>query len=136
MDTDLTTDLDYNPVLDALIEKTTARKLAWSETANAHSYMVVVGTDKGEQTFIVERAGELARVGSATPILRDSGSEMRLLLSQPTHRLKVSDADGKELFTVGGSSSGPVGQLYKIAERVAKQIDEKIDNTVELLSTL
>jgi hypothetical protein len=122
-----TKDPDYEPVLQALLEKTRAGKLAWKETADEDTF---VATVKGEQSFeiILEPNPE-----GPTHVTVDGRTIVPRI---PV--LRVKDGAGKLLFETPKSMYVAVltSELYGLARRIASRIDDKIEQTVELLNKL
>lgn len=110
MPADLEKDPEYMAVIEMLLDATKAGKLDWQETADDNAFIAAV---KGEQTF-----------------------EIRQIELSESVYLRVQDHEGNNLYTTPFSVTFEAIQLYKIARRLAKKLDEKIDSTFQLLSQL
>ena len=99
---------DYQKLFQTLLNKTEAGKLRWEETASEDTFLAAV---KGQQSF-----------------------ELRPVPGSASIHLTVRDAAGKVLFEVNEGGAGR--ELYKFARRLALRIDDKLENSLELLSQL
>jgi hypothetical protein len=107
----------YDEVLNALIEKTKAGKLRWDETADEDTFLAAV---KGKQTFVI----------SKKKIWTDTGDLRRFPI------LSVRDGEGRTLFETPKETCEKAGELLRLAGAVAKQEDQRIDETLQLLNQL
>ncbi len=119
MSVDLQKKPDYDKIIDALVEKTKQGKLRWQDTAEESTYLAAV---KGQRTF------EISCDSDASP---------------PQIRLVIRDVDGKAFLDIGSPYHSPTGlatsklkELYELAGRIALNLDEKADETVQLLDQL
>ena len=122
MSQDLTKDLNYDALVDSLLEKSLAGKIQWAETAEEDTFVAAV---KGQQTFQVS-----AKFGGVH--LRDNELEQDVVT-----KLKVRGFEGKTIIDcreTGQSSS--LFELFSVAKRIALRIDERIDESLELLNSL
>ena len=122
MDIDLANDPNYEILVEKLIEKSLAGKLKWQETAEDDTFVTAV---KGRQTFHVS-----AQFGGLH--LRDNEVEQDVVT-----KLEVHGFEGKIIidFRETGQSSS-LFELFSVAKRVALRIDERIDESLELLNSL
>lgn len=112
----------YDELLYTLIEKTRQGKLEWQETAEEDRFLAAV---KGVQTYDIS-----AEFGG------DRESEGRVVQDVQV-RLTVRDREGRIFLDIRESGQDSAAyELFEVARRVAMRIDERIDQTVELLKSL
>jgi hypothetical protein len=117
MTTDLNKELDYGPLVEALIEKTLQGKLQWMETADEETFLAAI---KGERTITIQR---------------DWGKEA----GESFFLVKVHGVDGKEAFSFSSGTDpmfNNLDRLYDLAMRQARRVDENIEGTLQLLNDL
>ncbi len=111
--------LDYDPNYDVLVDKlharTVERKIIWEIGDEPDEY---VASLQGKMTFTIRRIKENYR-----------------------YLLTMRNETGEVVFRIShdnlaSSSSEALLRLYKLAERIAKQIDEEVDKAIDLLDTL
>ena len=136
MAVDLEKGPDYQPLLEALIEKTKARKLMWHETADEDAFLAAV---KGERTFELT----LFAPPTTTPppdlgISPSSKARGTFYIHEPVLPpvpiVRVRNGEGKLLFEI--PSSPETEELYDLARRITRNVDENIDATRQLLEQL
>ena len=106
------TQLDPVPLLNALINKTQAGKLKWDETADENIFLVSVG---GNTTLKVRQARDVYR--------------------GTYHLLALLDEDGKLIWEVETPSS-QIEELFVLARRIARKVDERVEALMETLQKL
>lgn len=112
----------YDELIETLLEKTQQGKLDWQETADEDRFLAAV---KGRQTYDIS-----ARFGG------DREREGRIVQDVQV-RLTVRDSEGRNFLDIRESGQdSPAYQLFEAARRVAMRIDERIDQSVELLKSL
>jgi hypothetical protein len=113
MSADLRQELKFDPIIETLLEKTKEGKLRWQETAEEGTYLAAV---KGQRTFAIS----LDWNATSGPI-----------------RLVVRDVEGKAFLDARFSYANPIArELYDLAGRIALNLDEKVDETLQVLSQL
>ena len=127
---------DYEPLLQALIEKTKARKLAWHETADEDTFLSAV---KGERTFELTLFAPPTTTPPPDVIVPPSGATRgRFYVAEPVLPpvpiVRVRNGEGKLLFEI--PSSPETEELYDLARRITRNVDENIDATRQLLEQL
>jgi hypothetical protein len=136
MSIDFENEPDYEKIIDILVEKTKEGKLLWHETAEERTFLAAV---KGQRTFQISQVGGEESGSTSTADWDDATERFQLV---------IRDVDGRafveKTFRVGppGSESADseaadkARSLYELVRRVALDLDEKIDETVQLLSQL
>ena len=104
------TQLDSVPLLNALINKTQAGKLKWDETADEEIFLVSVG---GNTTLKVRRDFN----------------------QHPSHLLSLLDEDGKLIWEIHQPEL-LIEQLFVLARRVVRKVDERVEALMETLQKL
>ena len=117
MSIDLERDLDYDSMLDTLVEKTKAGKITWSPTASEDAFQAAVG---GKLTFEISSSYRTMQdlnvpVGGVALTVRDAGGEVLLRVSK---------------------SSPAAEKLLSMAKRIATNVDEKFEAAMRTLSGL
>jgi hypothetical protein len=110
----------YEQIINALVKKTKEGKLRWQETAQERTFLAAV---KGQRTFEISQDWV------------DTTERIRLV---------IRDVDGRpfveQVFNITGprldAIANEVRNLYECAKRIALDVDEKVDDTVQLLSQL
>ena len=102
----------YEALFQALLVKTKEGKLEWQETADERVFVAAV---KGKQTFEIK--WDRGQAGTGV-------------------RLTVRDGQGKALFATPVQTGGTAVDTFEMAKRIATRMDEKIDETLQLLSHL
>ena len=100
----------YDAMFAALLQTTKEGKLDWHETADESAFLAAV---KGQRTF-----------------------EVRTEEGAMGVQLVVRDAEGKVYLTTPFLRSGDARALYQLARRLALRVDERVDDTVQLLNGL
>jgi len=119
MSLDFEKEPNYEPLFQTLIDKTKAGKLAWQETAEENTYIAAV---KGQQTYEIS-------LRNLRPIYASANT--------PVPVLTVKDHEGRVfLQTTEESSSETAKELFYLARRVAMNLDERIESSLELLNQL
>jgi hypothetical protein len=115
-------EIDLDPLVATLVEKTKAGKIKWEPTANDKTFISSVG---GETTFKLKL--------ESFEELDFSGYPQNL--ERPV--LSLLDAKGHEIWQVSSSKiPGGLWSLYKIAKQVANRVDEKVATLMETLEKL
>jgi hypothetical protein len=119
MSIDLQKEPDYEKIIDALIDKTKEGKLQWQETADERTFLAAV---RGERTFQISQDWE------------DALERFQLV---------IRDADGRafvdKLFYIArpvSAAANKARNLYELVRRISLNLDEKVDETVQLLNGL
>lgn len=116
---DVPSALDYDPNYDVLVDKlnarTVERKIIWEIGDEPDEY---VASLQGKMTFTIRRIKENYRY---VLTMRNETGEVVFRISHDN---------------LASSSSEALLRLYKLAERIAKQIDEEVDKAIDLLDTL
>ena len=112
---ELDTDPNYDQLVDKLHARTVERKILWEFGDDQDEY---VATLKGKVTFTLKRITENSR-----------------------YLLTMRNETGEIVFRISHanlapSSSEALLRLYKLAERIAKQIDDEVDKAISLLDNL
>ncbi len=140
MTTDLSRDPNYDAILEALLEKTKAGKITWSATSEPSTFVAAV---KGVQTYRLRREFEIQ-----PPERMDNPNIPTAIFAQPRWtperrieytELTVLDENGKALFSIRqrvGVGPDYAGQLFAVAQRLVNHVDEKVDQTLQLLNAL
>ena len=106
------TQLDSVPLLNALINKTQAGKLKWDETADEDIFLVSVG---GNTTLKVQR--KVDRRGFVE------------------HTLSLLDENGKLIWEIE-EPWALTKELFVLARRVARKVDERVEALMGTLQKL
>lgn len=106
--------LDYEPFVQALLEKTREGKLRWEETADEDAFLVSI---RGEQTVEIRSAPSI-------------------LVNDNRYEVVVRDREGKVLFDFSALQRSTAASLYQQAKRIASRIDEKLDSSLQLVKSL
>ena len=141
MTTDLSKEPNYNAILATLLEKTKMGKVIWAATSDPSTFVAAV---KGSQTYRLRRESEVQ-----PPERMDNPYALGALAlpNQPRWtperrieyvELTVLDENGKTLFSIRqpAQNSSYAGELFTLAQRLANRVDEKVDQTLELLNAL
>jgi len=112
---ELDVDPNYDQLVDKLHRRTVERKILWESSDVQDEY---VASLKGTVTFTLRRIKENYR-----------------------YTLTMRNATGEVVFRISHanlapSSSEALLRLYKLAERIAKQIDDEVDRAIDLLDNL
>jgi hypothetical protein len=105
-------ELDPTPLVNAILEKTKAGKLKWDETADEDIFLVSVG---GNTTLQVRQRSD-----------RYEGD--RYILS-------LLDENGKLIWEID-EPWVPTKELYALARRVARKVDERVEALMGTLQKL
>ena len=157
MSIDLSRDPNYDAILEALLEKTKAGKITWSATSEPSTFVAAV---KGTQTYRLCR-----QTPEATPrkfgtsgverlidavvltVLDENGKALYSIRRDsiafprtPTAAERVMAATTSGIFGQEVSEvtfvKTTAGKLFEVAQRLANRVDEKVDQTLELLNAL
>ena len=113
---------DPNPLAAELIEKTKAGKLKWEPTVDRRAFIVSLGGDTTLKLHLdteeqVDPYGQLETVTVAC--------------------LSLLDAKGNILWDIRNHKvKGGLMPLYKLAQRVANKVDERLANIMDSLRNL
>ena len=115
-------ELDASPLVTTLIEKSMAGKLKWEPTAREGEFIASVGGD------------------TTLKISLTSGEGLDVYGQPETYQVPVLwlvDAKGRSLWEIEQSQvKGGLWNLYKLAQRIANKLDEKVAALVEVLQKL
>lgn len=117
--TDLTKNLDYQPLIRILLQKTEEGKLLWQPTADERWFLAPAG---GQQTF------EIGRLESGYELL-SRGADGGLLLSIERYAADAELPSERKEYVL-------LARLYDHAKRIARRIDENVESTLTLLEKL
>jgi len=118
----LTTEIDANPLVSALVEKTKAGKLNWESTAAPDTYICSL---KGDTTFKLTMGWGMERDNRIIP----ERAEVPVL--------QLLDAKGHKQWEIHSSDvKGGLWVLYELAQRIANRVDDKIAALVETVERL
>ena len=121
MSIDLRNDPNVEVLVEKLIEKTREGKLGWEQTAADDVFIAAV---KGVQSFQIRREAVEPFSGPFrfTLVVKDRDGNAAI---------EHSEAPIKTAY-----GAGPLEQLFLIAKRVACRVDEKIEESLQLLDRL
>ncbi len=115
-------DLDFNPLVNTILEKTKAGKLKWQLTASDDTFIVSVG---GETTL------KLTMEAFEAP---DMYGQMEI---DHAPVLWLLDSKGRKLWEISSNQvEGGLWPLYRLAQRIANKIDDKVAGLMEVLQKL
>ncbi len=115
-------DVDANPLVQALMEKTQAGRLVWEATADEGTFIASVG---GNATLKLVLESQLEQDVRGNPEYADA----------PT--LLLLDEKGKKQWQVYSSQvEGGLWVLYRLAQRVANKVDDRMAALVEAVQRL
>jgi len=111
----LDNDPNYDVLVDKLHTRTVERKIIWELGDESDEYIANL---KGKSSFTIRRIKENYK-----------------------YVLTMRNETGEVVFRIShdnleASSSEALLRLYKLAERIAKQIDEEVDKAIHLLDDL
>lgn len=115
-------ELDVNPLVGVILDKTRAGKLNWQATAADNTFITSVGGETTLQVTLesfdtVDAYGQ-PDIGRA-PVLR------------------LLDSKGRKLWETSESEvKGGLWPLYKLAQRIANKIDDRVAGIIETLQKL
>ena len=115
-------ELDFNPLVNTILEKTKAGKLNWEATASDDTFIVSVG-------------------GETTLKLTMEAFETFDMYGQPEtgHApvLCLLDRKGRKLWEISSNQvSGGLWTLYRQAQRIANKVDDRVAGLIEVLQKL
>jgi hypothetical protein len=115
------TELDVTPVVAALIEKSATGKMTWEATAR-------------EDTFVSTIGGQTLKIGlEPTKLMYVLTSPEKI--SEPV--LCLIDEKGKTVWQVYSSQTKEgLWKLYKLAQRIANKVDDRMAALMEALQSL
>jgi hypothetical protein len=116
-------EIDPNPLVATLIEKTREGKLKWEATSAENTFIVSMG---GGTTLRITLAQEWT--------IDEYGSEVQITLPQ----LFLQNEKGLTLWVIYNSEVKSAGlwMLFKLARRVANNIDERFADLIGFLEKL
>ncbi len=115
-------EIDVNPLTTTLIEKTKARKINWQATANENTFIASVG---GDTTLRLT----LESVVDSDPYGQPESFDVPVLC--------LLDSKGKAVWEIRSRQvKGGLWPLYKLAQRIANKVDEKVEALMEALERL
>lgn len=115
-------EIDFDPLTTALVEKTKAGKLNWQATANENTFIASVGGDTTLR-LTLESDEDVDTYGQ--------------LQSFDVPVLYLLDSKGKALWEIHSRQvEGGLWPLYKLAQRIANKVDEKVEALMEALQKL
>jgi hypothetical protein len=114
-------ELDFNPLVNTILEKTKAGKLNWQPTARDDTFIVSVG-------------------GETTLQLTMETFETSDMYGQPetgrAPQLCLLDSKGRKLWEISSNQVGGLWSLYRLAQRIANKIDDRVAGLMEVLQKL
>ena len=119
------TQFDAAPLLTAILEKTRAGKLKWDETADEDIFLVSVG---GNTTLKVQRKLR-AQADSINRRLLGAGDAVH------HYTLSLLDENGKLIWEIE-EPWALTKELFVLARRVARKVDERVDALMGTLQKL
>ena len=119
------TQFDAAPLLTAILEKTRAGKLKWDETADEDIFLVSVG---GNTTLKVQRKLR-AQADSINRTLLGDGDAVH------HYTLSLLDENGKLIWEIE-EPWALTKELFVLARRVARKVDERVDALMGTLQKL
>jgi len=108
-------DPNYDVLVDKLNARTVERKIIWETGDEPDEY---VASLKGKATFRIKRIRE----------------NYKYVLTMRNERNEIVFRISHDNLAAGSSEA--LLRLYKLAERIAKQIDEEVDKAIDLLDNL
>jgi hypothetical protein len=115
-------ELDPTPLVTTLIEKTKAGRLKWEPTATENVFIASVG------------GGTTLRIYLSTTTTLDQYGEPEAV---DAPELKLLDEKGKMLWEIHSHQiKGGLWPLFKLAQRVANKLDERMASLMESLRNL
>ena len=115
-------DLDANPLVQALMEKTQVGRLVWEPTADEGTFIASIG---GNTTL------KLALVSQVEPDVYGNPEYADV----PT--LLLLDEKGRKQWQVDSSRvKGGLWPLFRLAQRVANKVDDRMAGLVEAVQRL
>jgi hypothetical protein len=111
----LDSDPNYDTLVDKLNNRTIERKIIWELGDEPDEY---IATLRGKATFTIRRIKENYKY---LLTMRNETGEIVFRISHDNLEARSSEA---------------LLRLYKLAERIAKQIDEEVDKAIHLLDDL
>ncbi len=118
----LAQELDPNPFVTTLLDKTKAGKLNWQPTASENTFIASVG---GETTLKIA----LEAVENFDVYGQPEMTQVPLLC--------LIDSEGRKLWEISSSQvNGGLWRLYSLAQRIANKIDERMAALLEVLQKL
>ncbi len=109
------TDPNYDVLVDKLHARTVERKIIWEIGDEQDEY---VSSLRGKATFTIRRIKENYKY---VLTMRNDTDEVVFRISHDN---------------LAPSSSEALLRLYKLAERIAKQIDDEVDKAIDMLDNL
>ena len=109
------TDPNYDVLVDKLHARTVERKIIWEIGDEQDEY---VASLRGKATFTIRRIKENYKY---VLTMRNETDEVVFRISHDN---------------LAPSSSEALLRLYKLAERIAKQIDDEVDKAIDMLDNL
>jgi hypothetical protein len=113
-------ELDPTPLLERLLNKSREGKLKWEPTADRRAFVVSIG---GKETFKIYQTEEQGPNGWGGFDTYD------------VERLQMLDEKGKILWHIS-SPRGPLSELYKLAQRIGNQLDQRLNDAISILEKL
>jgi hypothetical protein len=115
-------DLDPTPLVTTLIDKTKAGRLKWEPTAQENVFIASVG------------GGTTLRIYMTTAQIPDDYGGLDTV---DVPELRLLDEKGKMLWEIHSSQpKGGLWPLFKLAQRVANKLDERMASLMETLQNL
>jgi len=115
-------ELDPAPLVRTITETSQAGKLKWQATADEQAFIASVG---GDTTFKITLEADMEIDYDGNPGTVD----------KPV--LCMLDAKGRTLWEIHSSEvNGGLWPLYKLAQRIGNNLDEKMANLIEVLQKI
>ncbi len=113
-------ELDPTPLLERLLKKSREGKLKWEPTADRRAFVVSIGGDATFKIYLAEEQGP---------------NEWGQPETYDVETLQMLDEKGKILWRIS-SPRGYLSELYKVAQRIGNQLDQRLDNAINILEKL
>jgi len=116
--------LNFEPLVKRLIEKSKAGKLDWKPTADRKSFVISVGGGNTGFKIRQEQISDIDQWGNWE--------------TYDVPRLDMLDEKGFLIWKISRKdvSPGLIDELYKLAQRIANKVDDRLDGAIEALDDL
>jgi hypothetical protein len=115
-------ELDPTPLVTALIEKTKAARLKWEPTAHENVFIASVGGGTTLRIYLTSAAD-----------FNDLGQPDTVEVPEIT----LLDEKGKTVWVIRSHQiKGSLWPLFKLAQRIANKLDERMASLMEALQNL
>ena len=115
-------DLDPAPLVEALKEKTKAGKVKWEPTAAENTFIASVGGGATLRIYL-----------TTTQDYNEAGEFTTITVPE----LRLVDENGKLLWEISlYETKGELWSLFKLAQRIANKLDERVASLMATLEKL